>query len=54
MKGSLIFLAAFVASAILFTVLPDIDLWAARLFWSPDSGFFLGGWPPFRLATLRC
>ncbi len=50
MKGPLIFLAAFAAAAILFTLAPGIDLWAAQLFWSPDQGFFLRDWPPFRLA----
>lgn len=31
-------------------LLPRIDLWASALFYRPGAGFFLGDWPPFRLA----
>ncbi|HLI19979.1 MAG TPA: phosphatase PAP2 family protein, partial [Stellaceae bacterium] len=31
-------------------LLPGIDLWASGLFYRPGAGFFLGDWPPFRLA----
>jgi lipid A 4'-phosphatase len=50
MKGPLVFLAVSIGAAILFTAAPGIDLWTSSLFWSPDGGFFLRDWPPFRLA----
>jgi lipid A 4'-phosphatase len=31
-------------------LLPGIDLWASGLFYRPGEGFFLGNWPPFRIA----
>lgn len=31
-------------------LLPGIDLWASGLFYRPGDGFFLGNWPPFRIA----
>ncbi|HEY3916227.1 MAG TPA: phosphatase PAP2 family protein [Stellaceae bacterium] len=31
-------------------VLPGIDLWTSALFYRPGDGFFLGDWPPFRIA----
>jgi lipid A 4'-phosphatase len=45
-----LWLATAIFSALLFTAFPRIDLWVSGLLWSPDSGFFLAGWPPFRFA----
>jgi lipid A 4'-phosphatase len=43
-------LAAALVAAALFTTLPGLDLWVTGLFWSPEQGFFLRDWPPFRWA----
>src|ERR1700733_11510529 len=42
--------AATLAAALLSTAAPGIDLWFSGLFWSPEQGFFLHDWPPFRWA----
>jgi len=49
-KGPIFFLFALLVTGFVFTAAPGIDLWAARLFWSPDGGFFLADWPPFHWA----
>jgi lipid A 4'-phosphatase len=41
--------AAFLAAGI-FTAFPGLDLWFTGLFWSPEGGFYLHDWPPFRWA----
>lgn len=45
-----LWLATAVLATLVFTAFPNLDLWVTALFWSPDSGFFLGNWPPFHLA----
>ena len=42
------YVAALVLAAALFLLFPGIDLWAARLFWRPEGGFFLSHWAPMR------
>jgi lipid A 4'-phosphatase len=50
MKGPLLCTVAAFLAALLFMVVPGIDLWVSGLFWSPDTGFFLHDWPPFHWA----
>lgn len=44
-----LFLALFLVLCGGLVLWPGIDLAASGLFWSPDRGFYLSGWPPFRL-----
>lgn len=37
------FAVAAVLAAAAFVAFPEIDLWAAALFWRPEAGFWLGG-----------
>jgi lipid A 4'-phosphatase len=52
MKGPLAFCLAGGAAVLLFTALPDIDIWFSALFYRPGSGFFLADWLPVRLLFL--
>lgn len=47
-KAPLVYVAIVVAATALFLLAPGIDLWASGLFYRPDTGFFLSGWPPVR------
>lgn len=42
------FLALFAGLALLFVLVPQIDLLVAGLFYRPEDGFFLRDWPLFR------
>lgn len=42
------YVAALALATALFLLFPGVDLWAARLFYRPDAGFFLSHWPPVR------
>jgi lipid A 4'-phosphatase len=43
-----LYIVAFVATALLFSLFPGIDVWASGLFYRAGAGFFLGGWWPVR------
>jgi lipid A 4'-phosphatase len=46
MRGIAIYLAVLAASLALFWLVPGIDLFVSRLFYSPQHGFPLAAWPP--------
>lgn len=48
LRAPWIWLAVALAAALLFSLWPGLDLWVSSLFWSPEAGFYLGDWPPFR------
>jgi lipid A 4'-phosphatase len=49
MRGRLVFATVTGLAAIVFTLVPQIDLWVSGLFYRPDAGFFLGSWLPVRI-----
>jgi lipid A 4'-phosphatase len=43
-----VYVAALASAALLFSLFPDVDLWASGLFYRAGTGFFLGSWWPVR------
>lgn len=46
-----LYCAALALSAVVFALVPQIDIWVSGWFWSPKSGWFLDEWGPFTPVT---